>query len=58
MKPFKAWLLVDDNGTYSPSMYITRREAQAEMEDRIYIEDAKWKIVRVEIRSASTRSKA
>lgn len=46
IKPFKAWLLWDAEGTYSPIMYITRREAEADRKENDYI-DAKWKIVRV-----------
>jgi len=52
MKPFKAWLLVDDKGTYSPAMFVTRREAQAELRDHKDLIDAKWRIVRVTVRKA------
>lgn len=50
VKPFRAWLLVDDRGTYSPTMHITKREAQTELREHSYLEDAKWRVVRVEIR--------
>lgn len=50
MKPFKAWLLVDEEGTYSPTMHITRREAEKERQDHATLIDAKWRIVRVIVR--------
>lgn len=28
LKPFKAWLVVDSEGTYMPTLHLSRREAQ------------------------------
>ena len=49
LKPFKSWLLWDAKGTYSPTMHITRYEAQREKECND-LRDAKWCIARVEVR--------
>jgi hypothetical protein len=49
MKPFYAWLMVDDEGTYSPVMHITRREAMKDKQDHSHLIDAKWRVVRVKV---------
>jgi hypothetical protein len=50
MKPIKAWLVVDVEGTYVPTLHLTRREAQTEIADQAFLRDAKWRVVRVEVR--------
>lgn len=47
---FKAWLVVDREGTYSPTMHITRNEAAAHRQEHSHLIDAKWVIVRVQVR--------
>ena len=57
MKPFKAWLLVDRQGTYSPTMHITRREAKLYRDDGPRLIDATWVIVRVIVRRVDRSNK-
>jgi hypothetical protein len=49
MKSFKAWLVVDDEGTYVPTLHMTRREAQTEIKDQQFLRDAKWRVVHVKL---------
>jgi len=51
-KPFKSWLLWDATDTYSPTLHFTRYEAEREKASLTMI-DAKWRIVRVEVRKAA-----
>lgn len=37
MKAFKAWLVVDAEGTYVPTLHLSRREAQTEIMDQTFI---------------------
>lgn len=57
LKPFKAWLLWDAEGTYVPTIHLTRRDATLERNENRY-RDAKWRIGRVVVRSTSTRTNA
>ena len=57
LKPFKAWLVVDAKGTYVPTLHLTRREAKTEIGDQQFIRDAKWRVVRVDVRPTSTGAK-
>lgn len=50
MKPFQAWLLLDAEGTYSPHMHMTRKEAEADKRAFNYLRDARWRVVRVLVR--------
>ena len=50
MKPFKAWLLVDDGGTYLRSLHLERHQAASKRELWRDVKDTKWRIIRVEIR--------
>ena len=49
LKPFDAWLLVDANDTYMPSLHMTKALARSEIADQIYIRDAAWRVVRVKV---------
>lgn len=49
LKPFKAWLVVDAKDTYAPTLYLTRRDAQIEIKDQLFLRDAKWRVVRVHV---------
>ena len=50
LKPFKAWLLLDAEGTFVPGLHLTRRNAEEEAEQWHYLRDAKWRVVRVEVK--------
>ena len=54
LKPFKAWMLYDFTGTYAPSVHTTRTRAVQERDFMDY-SDAKWRIVRVNIRPIDSR---
>lgn len=56
LKPFKAWLLFDFDGTYVPSIHTTRERAVSER-DHVNLRDAKWRIIRVVVRRVDTRAK-
>lgn len=57
MKPFKAWLLLDGEGTYVPGLHMTRRSAAEEAASWSYLRDAKWRVMRVEIRPLERTTK-
>jgi hypothetical protein len=48
--PFKAWLLFDALGTYESTLHHKRASAESEKREQCYLIDAKWRIVRVEVR--------
>jgi hypothetical protein len=50
-KPFKSWLLWDEDGTYISSLHSSRRHAREEAKEHQY-RDAKWRVIRVVIRRA------
>lgn len=58
LKPFKAWLLWDAEGTYSPHMHITRKEAQADKAENSHLIDAKWRIARVQVKELPQNSQS
>ena len=53
LKPFKAWLVHDAEGTYVPSLHLARREAKEHAYGSNYLRDAKWRVVRVIVRRCS-----
>lgn len=52
VKPFEAWLVMDSEGTYVPSLHMTRRDAKEHAAGSNYLRDAKWRVVRVIVRRA------
>lgn len=50
LKPFKAWLATDREGTYAPTLHMTRREAIQDTKSWSYLRDAKWSVVRVTVK--------
>lgn len=56
MKPFKAWLLTDDENTYQPSLHFTRADAIRERRSVSNLIDAKWRVVRVVVRAVDKRN--
>ena len=55
LKPFKAWLLWDADGTYEGTLHYTRASAVSEKQDQSFLRDAKWRIARIEVRGAERR---
>ena len=47
--PMKMWAVIDLFGKYLPSIHYTRRAAMRERSEWSDLQDAKFKIVRVEI---------
>lgn len=47
---FKAWMLFDRLGTYQSTVFADREEALIERDSQKYLIDAKWSIVRVEVK--------
>lgn len=56
-KPFRAWMLYDRLGTYEPTIHTHKDGAQFDMDSQCHLVDAKWSIVRVEVRLPTTASK-
>lgn len=51
IKPFRAWLLWDAEGTYATILHATRKHAEDDRRENNY-RDAKWRIIRVIVRRA------
>ena len=49
-QPFKAWLLTDATDTYEGTLHYTRASAESEKRDQSFLRDAKWRILRVEVK--------
>lgn len=47
IKPFRAWMVVDDNGTYRPEIFLTRQDAVYDKLGQSDIKDGKFRVVRV-----------
>lgn len=46
---FYAWLVVDKEGTYPPTIHATRKDAKRECKSWAFLRDAQWRIVRVRV---------
>lgn len=57
IKPFFAWLVVDENKEYSDTIHLTREEAIAEMTRWSRLVEPKWKVVKVRVATAPTRGR-
>lgn len=52
---FYAWLVVDKEGTYPPTIHATRKDAKRECKSWAFLRDAQWRIVRVRVSPMNKR---
>ena len=55
LRRWKTWAVVDLAGVYQMTIHQSRRDAQDKHGSFKYLEDAKWQIVRVEVRELRKR---
>jgi hypothetical protein len=47
--PFKAWLVMDNNGFYEPMFHLKLKDAQACLKRYEHLQEAKFKVVPVKV---------
>jgi hypothetical protein len=57
MRVWKMWALVDRTDTYLKTVHTTKTIALREKSEWEYLKDAKWVVIRVEVRELAKRRK-